>query len=387
MRQRRAWSFVMMCVLVSACGSAGLSDGVCAGDDPAEGCGEGCATDTDCAPGLYCGADLVCTADCTAGGGECADGQSCDAHGRCVADGSDVDAGADADCPSAEVALAPLLPAVYFLIDRSGSMTEDFDDTDRWSGVAAALSGPTGVVPALQDRVIFGAALYDGTEDTCPALVPVTAALDNFQPIADLMADHDPRGDTPTGESILALMAAIGASPPPADSPKIIIVATDGEPDTCAVPNPQTGQPEAVAAAQDAFDAGFLLYMLSVGSGPGSPSEEHLQDMANAGVGLPVDGATSAPFFVANDTDTLISQLTTLINGARTCEIAVDGNVDLGRAGEGTVVLNGVTLGYGTEWTMQDEGTILLLGDACDLFLATPDVELTASFPCGVVVP
>jgi hypothetical protein len=391
MRDPRGWLLLVMCALAGACGSSDLGDGPCEGDVPAAGCGDACAGDADCPLGFYCGADMTCTADCNAGGDQCPAGQTCDDRGHCAA--TDVDAGDDPfpdadDCPGALVDLAPLVPAVYFLIDRSGSMTADFDDGDRWEGVEEALVGPSGVVPALQDKVIFGASLYDSDNSgACPDLAPVTATLDNVQAIADLMSDNDPRGETPTGESIEALIDVIAAAPPPPDSPKIIILATDGEPDTCAQPNPQEGQAEAIAGAQAAFAAGFELYILSVGSGPGTPSEAHLQDMANAGAGLPIGGAVDADFFVATDTATLIDQLTFLINGARTCVIAVDGNVDLGRADEGTVILNGVELGFGTDWEMQDGSTLVLLGDACTTFLETPVVDLTAEFPCGVVIP
>jgi hypothetical protein len=70
----------------------------------------------------------------------------------------------------------------------------------------------------------------------------------------------------------------------------------------------------------------------------------------------------------------------------RSCEIAVDGNVDLSRADEGIVILNGVELVFGTDWEMQDADTLLLLGAACQTFLDTEDASLTAEFPCGVII-
>src|SRR5258707_665443 len=65
---------------------------------------------------------------------------------------------------------------------------------------------------------------------------------------------------------------------------KIIVLATDGEPDTCEEPNPQNGGPAAIAAASTAFSAGIHTYVLSVGGDVRSA-----QQMANAGAGLPVD--------------------------------------------------------------------------------------------------
>ena len=41
--------------------------------------------------------------------------------------------------------------------------------------------------------------------------------------------------------------------PDPSEDPTIFILATDGEPDTCAQPNPQEGQPEALASEHERF--------------------------------------------------------------------------------------------------------------------------------------
>ena len=43
--------------------------------------------------------------------------------------------------------------------------------------------------------------------------------------------------DTPTGDSIDALMTIIQNDPPPAEGPTIIVLATDGEPDSCECPD------------------------------------------------------------------------------------------------------------------------------------------------------
>ena len=323
---------------------------------------------------------VVCTtlAGC---GGSSIGGDPCGGEIDCVAS---VDA-SDPVCVGGSIRLTPRAPAVYLLLDRSGSMISDFGDnvTERWDGVAAAVAGPGGVVEALADRVSFGAAVYDNDEQgACPDLVHVTATLDNLAAIGQLVDDQEPRhGEGPTGEAIQALLGAIAAAPPPADAAKIIIVATDGEPDTCAVPNPQNGQPEAVAAAQGAFDAGFLLYMLSLGSGGDSAGPAYLQDMANAGVGLPLGGPAAADYFGADDTEALITALAALLQRAR-CAFVLGQAVDLDRVDEGTVVLASAELGFGTDWTMQGPSTLILLGDACDAMLASPDLELTFDLLC-----
>lgn len=359
-------------------------------------CGEACVLDADCGPDLYCGLDGVCTGDCSADGGQCPSGQICVAHGRCINDPGDAGL-SDATFPDAftcgnvTVNLAPVIPTVVVLIDQSGSMTSNFGGQDRWAAVTEALTDPAGgVITQLEADVIFGATLYTSDGGTaggvCPILTSVSPALNNLSAIETLLTSNSPQGDTPTGESIDAVVQELLNLPPNPegpDSPPIIVVATDGEPDTCAVPNPQEGQPESVAAAQASYAAGIDLFILSVGS---AVSDAHLQDMANAGVGLPLGGGQNAPFYVANNQGQMVDAFNEIIHGARSCEFVVEGFVDLARADEGNVVLNSQPLDFGTDWDMLDASTLVLLGAACDTFLTDENVTLLANFPCGVVV-
>jgi hypothetical protein len=109
--------------------------------------------------------------------------------------------------------------------------------------------------------------------------------------------------------------------------------------------------------------------------------------MANAGIGMPLAGGT-APYYIANNPAELSTALGDIIGGIRSCVITVEGGqVDLSRADEGIVILNGTPLQFGTDWQMNDPTTLELLGAACDMYLNTPDVTLEADFPCGVIIP
>ena len=369
--------------------------GACAEDNPPERCGASCTSDGDCGRGLHCNDDRVCTAACTPSGGECDEGEICSDQGRCVYAPPPGDPGTGGgSCPSVDVGLTATTPTVVFLLDRSGSMGEErFGGLRRWNAVAQALVGePGGVITQLAGRVVFGAAAYNNdVRGTCPDMVEVPAALDNRAAIGALMADHRPGGATPTGDALRALLDTLQASPPDPASPTIIILATDGEPDTCADPTPrypdeiEAARTAAVDGARAAFDMGYRTYVLSVGA---DIATAHLQDMANAGAGLPLDTPDDAKFFVANDQAELVAALVGIINGERSCEVAVDGGtVETSRAGEGKVILNGTELAYETGWTVSEDGThIVLVGDTCESFLQTPSVELSASFPCGVII-
>jgi hypothetical protein len=296
------------------------------------------------------------------------------------------------DCPSIVVDLTPVTPTVMLLIDQSGSMDQNFHGMTRWEAVDAALTDPaTGVLPALEDDILFGASLYtshNGSLDgeACPLLQTVVPALGTAGAIDGLLLDNGPDGDTPTGEAIVATTATLTATPPgPDDGPRIIVLATDGEPDTCEVPNPQEGQREAVAAAQAAWTAGVRLFILRVGSAVGAA---HLQDMANAGAGLPVGGPTDAPYYVADNPAELAAAFSEITRPLRTCTFTLDGEVDPADWDAGDVRLDGVSLTYGDPdgWVLTDGHTLVLQGAACTSFLGPTAPELTAEWPCGTIL-
>ncbi len=173
-----------------------------------------------------------------------------------------------------------------------------------------------------------------------------------------------------------------------AGSPPIIVLATDGLPDTCANADPRNQAEQdaanatAVAAAQRAWMAGIELFYLSVGD---DVTNAHAQQMANAGAGLdPTTGA--AMFYRASNPAELQAAFNTIIGGVVSCQLDLDGSVDPTQAGSGTVTLNGNPLTYGTDWMLVDPDTIVLVGAACDMLMNSTNPTVTAVFPCGAVI-
>jgi hypothetical protein len=401
----RSWlGFALLVVLPGACGGS-FQVGGDGGDAPGDGrdgdgradvrdardvppiacdfdphCDQPCVTDPDCGANLFCGPDGLCRAECTPGGSECGATYTCE-RGRCID-----------ECPSVVVDTNLVTPTVMLLIDQSGSMDQDFEGMQRWAAVEQALTDPaTGVLPALETQVVFGATLYTSHNgnlggEACPLLQVVDPALNNAAAIGGLLSGNGPDGDTPTGESITPVATTLMTPPPgPGDGPRIIVLATDGEPDTCAVPNPQTGQPEAVAAAQAAYTAGVRMFVLSVGSDVGAA---HLQDMANAGAGLPIGGPTDARYYIANNPAELTAAFGDIIHGVRSCTFMLDGVVAPADWGLGDVQLDGTPLVYSDPngWTLSDGSTLVLQGTACSTFLEAASPVLTAVWPCGTII-
>lgn len=292
---------------------------------------------------------------------------------------------ATTECAAVEVDTSPVTPTVVLLVDQSGSMWDDFGGMPRWVALENTLFDvATGVIKPLEDDVRFGLALYSSNGGNnggqCPILTELDPSFGNHAQLAATYAAAMPINDTPTGESLAAVADKLADFPE--DGPKIILVATDGEPDTCAVPNPQEGQPETIAAAQAAFANDIRTFVISVGA---EVTDAHLQELANAGAGLPVQGPDNAPFYKTLNPAELVSAFEAVIGGFVGCEFVLDGVVDLDLVCEGEVLLDGEPLECGEDWVLLDESTLKILGEACDTLADGELHTIDASWPCGAV--
>lgn len=378
--------------------SGGLGGGgPCEGSGTIAGCGQVCGDTRPCPAGLYCGGANVCTADCRAGTSEsgCGPSAMCSPDGRCVArmDGGGREpfdgAPPDSTCARVMVGASRVTPTVIVVIDRSGSMDEDFDrGMSRWDVLRSSLLGmPDGLLFSLQSSVRFGIAMYSQDSDIrgCPDLLTVPARLNNYAAIEAEYSRREPAGGTPTGDSIQAILSMIDTlAPERGTDPVILVLATDGEPDTCEDGDDEVGgRRESIAAVTAAQAMGIDTYAISVGTDVG---EAHLQDVANAGLGRTVPPDMNAPYYVATDTTGLSSALETIIGGAVSCTLELEGTIsDLAMACAGTVRIGTDVLECGTEWRAVDATHIEILGAACDRLLSGSE-EVSGEFPCGIII-
>ena len=375
----------VVALTAAACGGPKQFGTVCDDPNAPEACNQSCdptpGAAQSCPSGFYCSEDGKCDAECTPSGGQCGDGYTCTAEGRCVGDDMPVPTGPDASCPAVNFTAKAVTPSIQLLIDRSGSMDQSIGAVDRYTAVRNALVDPTdGVVTKLQSKAYFGASLYS-TDAPCPKLYSVPRALSNRDAIATLINSQSPAGNTPTGGAIDQVVAGFAANPPPAGSPPIIVLATDGLPNNCDGDS-AAGQQKAIQAATASYAAGIRLFVLAVGNGI---ADNHLQAMANAGAGVQA-GQPNAPYYVSNSPADLANAFNQIIGGVLSCELMINGNVDQSQAAGGTVVLNGMTLQYGTDWELATPNTIRLLGQACENLKSSINPVVTASFPCGSIL-
>lgn len=374
--------------------------GLCAGPSAPAGCGTACDSLSNfCPTGLYCQAG-ACTADCDAQN-PCVGG-TCTASGRCLINRFDasITPASDAStgvCADITVGTNRTIPTVVLIIDQSGSMDASLSGgggPTRWNALRSSLLAQPGLIFDLQASVRFGLALYtaelagngSGAPASCPDITSVPPALNNYSAIASVYNAADAIDETPTGDSIDAILATLNTSGP---DPTIFILATDGDPDRCeqANPNNMADNPQAytesIQAVTRAFNAGIKTYIISVGA----VSRSHLDEMANAGQGLPISQTPPAQSYEPSNATQLETVLTQIVRGEVTCNLTVAGRLNLARACDGSVILNGNPLpcNGANGWRPLSETEIELTGSACETLLTDPAVTLTATFPCDAV--
>lgn len=344
-------------------------------------------------------------------------------------------------CDSLDVSSKPVTPTVMILVDNSSSMFETMPPA--WPILYSALMSPTdGAVKALEGKIHFGFMSYKGSttisteaSETCADMTSqVLPALNNHAAIDEVYSAitwaPGTKWETPTGHAIsraAASLAAFTADPP---GPKHILLVTDGNPNTCATLDPQCGQDVSIRAAQQAFAQGISLFAFGIGDIVAQPNNGcptsarcgslHLQDMANAGLGLPVQAPAenfkyeacnigqlltatyataaetpgTAAFFTAANREQLLPQLTSLLAGVISCTLDMDAIVT-GDAARGTVAItpengmqrqipvNDMTDG----WVLEpNKFQVTLTGQAC-LDYKAGNADVTIEFPCGVAEP
>lgn len=299
-------------------------------------------------------------------------------------------------CADVSVQTRLVTPTVVLLIDQSASMEEnEFAESGltRWDALKdALLAQPSGITFDFATRVRFGLTLYsavstDDGEDSeligdCPQLTRVAPAVENYAAIEGVLREADTILETPTSDALKVVVPELVADPHP--DPKIIVLATDGDPDTCDLPNPESDEnrqraKDAVIAEIEAARAQDIRTFV-IGVGEGSVSLDHLQAVAVAGAGV-----ADAPFWVAGDDAGLRRALEEIIAGEASCTLALRGRVT-GDACAGTVTLGDDVLicDDADGWRLIDPTHIELLGAACDA-LRTTELPLEARFPCDVV--
>jgi Mg-chelatase subunit ChlD len=329
-------------------------------------------------------------------------------------------------CGSTDLQVSRVTPTVMLLVDGSSSMRTEYGNAPasasaasaaaagaggrpgsggnggsaapaakptRWSAIRDALIMPdVGVVPQLESMIKFGLAVF-GTEPKCPIPMGIVdPTLNNFQKIHDGLPMEPPGMTTPTGRALDQIVErladpSVSADPNDAASPRIIVLATDGDPNDCALEGPMPNYEPSIQAALKAQARSQRMFVISVGQ---DAAAAHLQELANIGAGMPRTASPGAEVFYPSDPIALASTLQTLIGNVVLCEVALEGTgVKAGSECAGQVALNGVALPCNDPngWVLVDDKHIRLQGTACDTFKDGGNAMLRARFPCSAIIP
>jgi hypothetical protein len=402
--------FIYLVGLITCLSTLGSCD---VGGDGEEGsCDDGGACDAGAGGGAPDGsAGGGGSAGDSDGGGSGEGGDDGGGSGEGGSGGTSRDSGFDPDGPdicAESVPATVVTPNVIIIIDQSATMDTAFTGADdRWDALRTALIGDDGLIKNLQASVRFGVVLYSGSYHApeCPLLMVapakasspgvVNVKLDAYEDIKAVYGDAGTVGETPTGDSIDAVLDQIdGTEIATGDDPTIFILSTDGEPDRCEQLDPDGtsgARAEAVAAIRRAYDDyGIKTFVIAVAK-EAELSQEHVNDLANAGQGVDADpGELVSESFRVNSTDDLGDTLEAIVGGHLTCVIDLEGRVTSIRDGcvSARVTLNGEDVPCDGEngWMLINDHQMELFGTYCDELMNNPDSEVEAVFPCEVIV-
>jgi hypothetical protein len=292
-----------------------------------------------------------------------------------------------------------MAPQIILLLDGSSSMNEDYGNSTRWAAMRDAIVNPNnGVVKTMQEQIAFALVIFAGQYlnggGSCP--IPgqvIPHNLNNYDAIAAALPQESPGEHTPTGEALDAVCKALPGVSENGSLPQYVILATDGEPNSCTGGGTggggrgtgggtTTAYQSVIDAANRCRDAGVTIYVISLAPDATSEFQANLQQVADI-------GGTST-VYSPQDPDQLSSDLGKLVGGTLNCDVRLNGNVVQGKECENSEVKLGtedLTCNDANGWILVEPTVIRLQGTACEAFKNDPGLQVTAKFPCEVFTP
>ena len=298
---------------------------------------------------------------------------------------------------------------VYLVIDRSGSMNEPGANPSlsKWQELNQAVDL---ALQQYEDAVQFGVLMYPTGPECATSGPQVGPKLGNRLAIFDSLSGAVPAGGTPTAAALNNAADSLNALGDP-DSPRFIVLATDGGPNcnyglsatpacTCTSAAPAaccTNAPSPCYFGQSCLDDQKTLAVITalrdqgidtfvIGLQGSGEYETLLDQMADAG-GRPQQGGTTSYYAASNPVE-LQAALQTIAVSVISCQIA------LGKAPDypdgvlvyvdGVAVPRDPSKQAGWDYTDNTLTTIELYGPACDAIQDGTEHDVTATFQCEV---
>jgi hypothetical protein len=222
-------------------------------------------------------------------------------------------------------------PEVLFLVDRSGSTSQDlggcyssginetggictYDPPQKWPLMTSALDQ---VMDGMGDEINFGLMLFPATASQCTAgTLSVAPGPNTADAIKGQLSAATPGGGTPTRATLASARLVLGGAQSGGGA-RVVVLVTDGLPTCAPTPNDADSVEAVVAEVDELAQMGIRTYVVGVGSGVGS-NPEMLSALARAG-GTALPG--SQAFYRADSPDDLRSALTSIAGQALRCSV------------------------------------------------------------------
>jgi|GEM_PF-6326725 len=302
-------------------------------------------------------------------------------------------------CGNAQRETSQLAPELLVLLDRSGSMIENYTvgTTSRWAEATTAL---TAALTDTQNGIDWGLKLYPDN-DWCGVSTGanVDVAPGNAQTIIETFNSRPPlagKTHTPTRAAVAEGMTYLAGRPD--GTPRALVLVTDGDPN-CMEPWGSNGIEEdnedgngdeaaAIAAVAQANAAGIPVYVIGFAVNDDDELIETLNAMANAGGKAKADPFNK--YYTADNATEFQAAMNEISADAATCTFelaeaapnATSTTVFLADADGAAIEILDSDASMVNGWTFTDDKTIEVFGAACDTVLASPQLQLRAAFDC-----
>lgn len=331
-----------------------------------------------------------------AGDGQGAPGSS---GGTSAGDNSGVDpADPDGDgvCMEYVVRNEHATPDMLIVLDRSASMSPNVNDdmVDRWSG---SVNGVKSITKQLDTLIQFGLMTFPSDSDCAAGAVKVGIGAGTSGAISTALAGVQPKGNTPTTDSLKAAHQALNAlvlAPDQLPRAKYVVLVTDGEPNCrpgelqavlacgtnlgCITTEVQKTQEEAAAAVTAMAQDGIKTYVL----GYQTEGAMGLDQLAQAG-----DTGDTKHRAVENET-ALLEEFQRIATKAVSCDFVLEQAPSDPKFVLVQVDGKQLNLGQPNGWSLSADGRrITVEGSACASLQDGKDHVLGVRVLCEVVAP
>ncbi|MBI4705356.1 MAG: VWA domain-containing protein [Deltaproteobacteria bacterium] len=296
---------------------------------------------------------------------------------------------------------------VYLVIDRSGSMNDPgaTPGLTRWQEMYAAVDL---MLKQYENTIRFGLLMYPAGDECSTSGPQVAVDTNNWHSIMDQLTKAVPAGGTPTAAALnnaSASLKALGSK----ESPKFIVLATDGGPNCnyfltanpgciCSLGNEYccTNYPQKCFFGHSCLDDEHTLQVIAdlavnqaiptfvIGLAGTAAYEAVLTSMAEKG------GKNQGPkgYYPANDQIELLKALQTIAVSVISCEIDLEEPPQNPEAVkvfmDGKEVPKDKGMQNGWWYTNEEHTKIELFGEACQTLQDGEKHTLTATFECQV---